>query len=139
MISSTCSRRRATPQGFTVLDVAGGTGDIAFRIAEPSGAGTRITVADISPEMIAEGKRRASARALGEKCDFTVGNAESLPFPDKSFDAYTIAFGIRNVHADRQGARRSLSRAEARRAFPVSRILACRGAGDRPRSMMPIP
>lgn len=89
-------------QSFAVLDVAGGTGDIAFRIAKAGGTGTRITVADISPEMIAEGKRRAMREIAGEKCDFTVANAESLPFPDKSFDAYTIAFGIRNVtHIER--------------------------------------
>ncbi|MBL8895586.1 MAG: bifunctional demethylmenaquinone methyltransferase/2-methoxy-6-polyprenyl-1,4-benzoquinol methylase UbiE, partial [Rhizobiales bacterium] len=84
-------------QNFAVLDVAGGTGDIAFRIAKAGGPGTRITVADISPEMIAEGKRRAMREIGGEKCEFTVANAENLPFPDKSFDAYTIAFGIRNV------------------------------------------
>jgi demethylmenaquinone methyltransferase / 2-methoxy-6-polyprenyl-1,4-benzoquinol methylase len=84
---------------FSVLDVAGGTGDIAFRIARGSGPGTRITVADISPEMIAEGKRRASMEPFGEKCDFMVANAEALPFDDQRFDAYTIAFGIRNVTA----------------------------------------
>jgi demethylmenaquinone methyltransferase/2-methoxy-6-polyprenyl-1,4-benzoquinol methylase len=84
-------------QAFAVLDVAGGTGDIAFRIAKAGGAGTRVTVADISPEMIAEGKRRAAREIAGGKCDFMVANAETLPFPDRSFDAYTIAFGIRNV------------------------------------------
>jgi demethylmenaquinone methyltransferase / 2-methoxy-6-polyprenyl-1,4-benzoquinol methylase len=87
---------------FAVLDMAGGTGDIAFRIARASGAGTTITVADISPEMIAEGKIRATREAYGAKCRFTVANAEALGLPDKSFDAYTIAFGIRNVtHIDR--------------------------------------
>lgn len=86
---------------FRVIDVAGGTGDIAFRIARASGAGTRITIADISPEMVAEGAKRAEAEGLSRRCDFTVGNAEALAFPDKSFDAYTIAFGIRNVtHID---------------------------------------
>jgi demethylmenaquinone methyltransferase/2-methoxy-6-polyprenyl-1,4-benzoquinol methylase len=82
---------------FKVLDVAGGTGDIAFRIARSSGPGTRITVADISPEMIEEGRRRAAHELHGDKCEFLVANAEALSFPDKSFDAYTIAFGIRNV------------------------------------------
>ena len=82
---------------FKVLDVAGGTGDIAFRIAEAGGAGTHVTIADISPEMVGEGKRRAEAMSHKDKVDFTVGNAESLAFPDQSFDAYTIAFGIRNV------------------------------------------
>lgn len=87
---------------FRVLDVAGGTGDIAFRIARTGGAGTHVTIADISPEMVAEGRKRAAAEGLLGRCDFTVGNAEKLAFPDKSFDAYTIAFGIRNVtHIDR--------------------------------------
>jgi demethylmenaquinone methyltransferase/2-methoxy-6-polyprenyl-1,4-benzoquinol methylase len=82
---------------FKVLDVAGGTGDIAFRIARTGGTGTHVTVADISPEMVGEGKKRAEREGLQDRCDFTVGNAENLAFPDKSFDAYTIAFGIRNV------------------------------------------
>jgi demethylmenaquinone methyltransferase / 2-methoxy-6-polyprenyl-1,4-benzoquinol methylase len=55
------------------------------------------TIADISPDMVGEGKRRAEATAHQSKVDFTVGNAEELAFPDQSFDAYTIAFGIRNV------------------------------------------
>ena len=92
--------RKATP--FNVLDVAGGTGDIAFRIARTGGTGTHVTVADISPEMVHEGKARAAREGLLDRCDFTVGNAEDLAFPDQSFDAYTIAFGIRNVtHIDR--------------------------------------
>jgi demethylmenaquinone methyltransferase / 2-methoxy-6-polyprenyl-1,4-benzoquinol methylase len=84
-------------RAFEVLDVAGGTGDIAFRIAEIGGSGTHVTVADISPDMVGEGKRRAEATAHQGKVDFTVGNAEKLAFPDQHFDAYTIAFGIRNV------------------------------------------
>jgi demethylmenaquinone methyltransferase/2-methoxy-6-polyprenyl-1,4-benzoquinol methylase len=91
--------RGATP--YHVLDVAGGTGDIAFRIARAGGKGTHVTVADISPEMVGEGRKRAIAEGLMGSCYFTVGNAESLGFPDKTFDAYTIAFGIRNVtHID---------------------------------------
>ena len=87
---------------FQVLDVAGGTGDIAFRIARAGGSGTHITISDISPEMVSEGQKRADREGLLGSCDFTVGNAEKLAFPDKSFDAYTIAFGIRNVtHIDR--------------------------------------
>jgi demethylmenaquinone methyltransferase / 2-methoxy-6-polyprenyl-1,4-benzoquinol methylase len=82
---------------FRVLDVAGGTGDIAFRIAQRGGAGTHVTIADISPEMVSGGVARAERNGLGPKCAFTVGNAEALAFPDRSFDAYTIAFGIRNV------------------------------------------
>ena len=88
--------------GFDVLDVAGGTGDIAFKILQAGGPGTRVTIADISPEMVAEGRKRASGSGLEGRCAFTVGNAENLAFPDMSFDAYTIAFGIRNVtHIDR--------------------------------------
>jgi demethylmenaquinone methyltransferase / 2-methoxy-6-polyprenyl-1,4-benzoquinol methylase len=99
-IASLGPPRGATP--FHVLDVAGGTGDIAFRIARAGGAGTHVTVADISPEMVAEGRKRAEGEGLLGRCDFTVGNGEALGFPDKSFDAFTIAFGIRNVtHIDR--------------------------------------
>jgi demethylmenaquinone methyltransferase/2-methoxy-6-polyprenyl-1,4-benzoquinol methylase len=82
---------------FRVLDVAGGTGDIAFRIARAGGAGTHVTIADISPEMVSEGRKRAEREGLSGRCDFTVGNAELLAFRNQSFDAYTIAFGIRNV------------------------------------------
>ena len=90
------------PQPFHVLDVAGGTGDIAFRIIRTGGSGTTVTIADISEPMLVEGRARAAREGLDQKLTFTVGNAESLPFPDKSFDAYTIAFGIRNVtHIDK--------------------------------------
>ena len=84
------------------LDVAGGTGDIAFRILRAGGPDVRVTLADIPPEMVGEGRKRAEAEGLLGRCSFSVGNAEALPFPDKSFDAYTIAFGIRNVtHIDK--------------------------------------
>ena len=87
---------------FTVLDVAGGTGDIAFRILDAGSAETRVTIADISPEMVAEGQKRGEKEGRLQQCDFTVGNAEALDFADCSFDAYTIAFGIRNVtHIDK--------------------------------------
>ena len=92
----------ASDRAFAALDVAGGTGDIAFRIARAGGSGTHVTVADISPEMVAEGKLRAEKEGLLDQIDFTVGNAEQLAFPDMSFDSYTIAFGIRNVtHIDK--------------------------------------
>jgi demethylmenaquinone methyltransferase/2-methoxy-6-polyprenyl-1,4-benzoquinol methylase len=85
--------------GWKVLDVAGGTGDIAFRIADMArsrGGEAAITVCDINAEMLGEGKRRAEEK--GEPAiEWVCGNAEALPFADSSFDAYTIAFGIRNV------------------------------------------
>ena len=80
---------------FTVLDLAGGTGDVAFRIAAKGGKGTRVTVADINAEMLAVGRERA--KKAGHAVAFMEANAEKLPFADKSFDAVTIAFGIRNV------------------------------------------
>jgi demethylmenaquinone methyltransferase/2-methoxy-6-polyprenyl-1,4-benzoquinol methylase len=82
---------------FNLLDVAGGTGDIAFRVVAAGGAGTRATVCDINAEMLAVGRERAMERGLDEAVTFVEGNAEALPFPDKSFDAVSIAFGIRNV------------------------------------------
>ncbi len=92
--------RDGTP--FHHLDVAGGTGDVAFRVARAGGPNVRVTVADINAEMVGEGRKRAEADGLLGRCAFTVGNAESLAFPDKSFDGYTIAFGIRNVtHIDK--------------------------------------
>ena len=86
-----------TTRPFALLDIAGGTGDVAFRAIEAGGDRTRATVCDINPDMLAVGRDRAAARHLGEAITFTEGNAEALPFADRSFDAVTIAFGIRNV------------------------------------------
>jgi len=90
--------------GWRVLDIAGGTGDIAFRIADMArarGGEAAITVCDINADMLGEGVRRAEAK--GELAiEWICGDAEALPIPDASMDAYTIAFGIRNVtHIDR--------------------------------------
>ncbi|MBL6940203.1 MAG: bifunctional demethylmenaquinone methyltransferase/2-methoxy-6-polyprenyl-1,4-benzoquinol methylase UbiE [Alphaproteobacteria bacterium] len=99
--------------GWRVLDVAGGTGDIAFRIADLARARARgrtatnqtneatITVCDINEDMVREGVKRAAAK--GERSiEWITGNAEALPIPDNTMDAYTIAFGIRNVtHIDK--------------------------------------
>jgi demethylmenaquinone methyltransferase/2-methoxy-6-polyprenyl-1,4-benzoquinol methylase len=82
---------------FALLDIAGGTGDIAFRALKAGGDQTRATVCDINADMLAVGRERAEARHLGDAITFTEGNAEALPFADRSFDAVTIAFGIRNV------------------------------------------
>lgn len=84
-------------RAFHLLDVAGGTGDIAFRAIEAGGAGTQVTILDINGDMLAVGRERAEKRRLSHALTFVESNAETLPLPDKSFDAYTIAFGIRNV------------------------------------------
>uniref|UniRef100_Q11AW9 Ubiquinone/menaquinone biosynthesis C-methyltransferase UbiE n=1 Tax=Chelativorans sp. (strain BNC1) TaxID=266779 RepID=Q11AW9_CHESB len=83
--------------GFKALDVAGGTGDIAFRIVEASGGQAQVTVLDINGSMLAVGRDRAEKRGLAQNLSFVEANAEELPFPSSAFDAYTIAFGIRNV------------------------------------------
>lgn len=81
-----------------ILDMAGGTGDIAFRLAKH---GAQVTVSDINPEMLAVGVERARKKGL-EGLVWSQQNAEELSFSDRSFDAYTIAFGIRNVtHIDK--------------------------------------
>src|SRR5438270_11665852 len=82
---------------FALLDVAGGTGDIAFRAATAAGASFRATACDINPDMLRVGRERAAAGHLDDRVSFVEGNAERLGFADRAFDAYTIAFGIRNV------------------------------------------
>jgi demethylmenaquinone methyltransferase/2-methoxy-6-polyprenyl-1,4-benzoquinol methylase len=79
--------------GEKVLDMAGGTGDVAFRMAR---RGALVTVADINTEMLSEGQKRAEARSLAG-LSWKQENAEKLSFADATFDAYTIVFGIRNV------------------------------------------
>ena len=83
--------------GTHLLDVAGGTGDVAFRYLGRAGAGARATVLDMTESMLIEGQKRAEAESLSSALDWVVGDAMALPFPDNSFDVYTISFGIRNV------------------------------------------
>ena len=95
--------RRVKPRaGEAVLDMAGGTGDIAFRLAA---SGAAVTVADINQDMLDVGIERALKTMGSRGLDGLVWsrqNAEELTFPGRFFDAYTIAFGIRNVtHIDR--------------------------------------
>src|SRR5437763_12676373 len=95
MVNTPNPPRSAHP--YTLLDVAGGTGDVAFRAAKASGTGFRATVCDINGDMLSVGRDRAAKRHLDDRVSFVEGNAEALAFPDRSFDGYTIAFGIRNV------------------------------------------
>lgn len=89
------------PHGRAFLDLAGGTGDIAFRIARRF-PHADITVADINAEMLQEGKKRAIDKHIPATLHWQEANAETLPFADNRFDAVTIAFGMRNVtHIDR--------------------------------------
>jgi demethylmenaquinone methyltransferase/2-methoxy-6-polyprenyl-1,4-benzoquinol methylase len=104
---------------YLLLDLAGGTGDIAFRVVSAGGANTRVTVIDINPEMLDVGRTRAFERGLDDAIAFAEGNAEALPFPDRSYDAVTIAFGIRNVP------RIEAALAEARRVLRIGGRFLC--------------
>jgi demethylmenaquinone methyltransferase / 2-methoxy-6-polyprenyl-1,4-benzoquinol methylase len=108
------------PKGraFSVLDLAGGTGDVAFRMLAAGGNLTRATVIDINPDMLNVGRERAAARGLAGVA-FVEGNAEALPFPDRAFDVVTLAFGIRNVP------RIAAALAEARRVLAIGGRFLC--------------
>ena len=109
--------RPSRTRPFRHLDVAGGTGDVAFRVLDAGGPDTAVTVLDINEAMLRVGAERVAGRYPG-RIDFVTGNAESLPLPDAAFDAYTIAFGIRNVP------RIEVALAEARRVLkPGGRFL----------------
>lgn len=82
--------------GQRLLDVAGGTGDVAFRFLKRA-PGASAVVCDLTEPMLIEGRKRAEADRLAASLDWVVGDAMALPFPDASFDVYTISFGIRNV------------------------------------------
>ncbi len=89
---------RPTPtRPFAHIDVAGGTGDVAMRVAKAGGPLTAVTVVDVNGDMLRVAEQRAARRSISKRLTFIEGNAEALPLPDSRFDAYTIAFGIRNV------------------------------------------
>lgn len=112
---------------WNILDIAGGTGDIAFRMLDHAtnvkgDLNTRVTVTDINPDMLAEGKKRSldTPYASTGRLDFQVGNAEKLPnIADNSVDLYTVAFGIRNF-TDKDAALR-----EAFRVLKPGGVFAC--------------
>jgi demethylmenaquinone methyltransferase / 2-methoxy-6-polyprenyl-1,4-benzoquinol methylase len=97
--------RPSLTRPFAHVDVAGGTGDIAFRVAKAGGPLTEVTVVDVNPDMLRVGEKRAARRAFSKRLTFIEGDAESLPLPDARFDTYTIAFGIRNVPRIENGLR----------------------------------
>jgi demethylmenaquinone methyltransferase/2-methoxy-6-polyprenyl-1,4-benzoquinol methylase len=105
-------------RGMRHVDVAGGTGDIAFRLLDRLDGEAEVTLVDSNAAMLAVGRDRALDRGWLDEIRWIAGDAERLPLPDRSFDAYTIAFGIRNVtHLDR-------ALAEARRVLrPGGRLL----------------
>ncbi|WP_128254888.1 bifunctional demethylmenaquinone methyltransferase/2-methoxy-6-polyprenyl-1,4-benzoquinol methylase UbiE [Falsirhodobacter deserti] len=82
--------------GQRLLDVAGGTGDIAFRFLKRA-KGSKAVVLDMTESMLVAGRQRADAADMAERLDWVVGDAMALPLPSSSFDVYTISFGIRNV------------------------------------------
>ena len=113
------------------LDVAGGTGDVAFRVLDAGGPRTHVTVLDINGDMLTVGRERAGAR-YGDRIDFVEANAETLPFAGASVRRLYDRLRHPQRAAHRNGARRGIPRAEARRAFPVPGVLEGGHAGPRP-------
>jgi demethylmenaquinone methyltransferase/2-methoxy-6-polyprenyl-1,4-benzoquinol methylase len=89
--------RPSLTRSFSHVDVAGGTGDVAIRIADAGGPLTTVTLVDVNADMLRVAEDRAARRSFSSRLVFIEGNAEALPLADSRFDAYTIAFGIRNV------------------------------------------
>ena len=123
----TTSTSTSSPQGWKMLDIAGGTGDIAFRLLDHAtninkSPSSSITISDINPEMLAEGRKRSlqTSYAHSPRLNFLLANAESLPMvPSNSLDLYTVAFGIRNF-TNKDAALR-----EAHRVLKPGGLFAC--------------
>ncbi|TEY71584.1 hypothetical protein BOTCAL_0090g00110 [Botryotinia calthae] len=125
--STSTSTSTSSPQGWKMLDIAGGTGDIAFRLLDHAtninkSPSSSITISDINPEMLAEGRKRSlqTSYAHSPRLNFLLANAESLPMvPSNSLDLYTVAFGIRNF-TNKDAALR-----EAHRVLKPGGLFAC--------------
>jgi demethylmenaquinone methyltransferase/2-methoxy-6-polyprenyl-1,4-benzoquinol methylase len=95
--------------GHSVLDIAGGTGDLAAKFSKLVGPAGRVVLADINDSMLKVGRDKLTDRGIVGNIEYTQANAECLPFPDNTFDCITIAFGLRNV-TDKDAALRSMLR-----------------------------
>ncbi|THV55241.1 hypothetical protein BGAL_0011g00200 [Botrytis galanthina] len=123
----TSSTSTSSPQGWKMLDIAGGTGDIAFRLLDHAtninkSPSSSITISDINPEMLAEGRKRSlqTSYAHSPRLDFLLANAESLPMVhSNSLDLYTVAFGIRNF------TNKAAALREAHRVLKPGGLFAC--------------
>ncbi|KAF7892011.1 hypothetical protein EAF00_008313 [Botryotinia globosa] len=121
------STSTSSPQGWKMLDIAGGTGDIAFRLLDHAtninkSPSSSITISDINPEMLAEGRKRSlqTSYAHSPRLNFLLANAESLPMvPSNSLDLYTVAFGIRNF------TNKAAALREAHRVLKPGGLFAC--------------
>ncbi|KAF7950106.1 hypothetical protein EAE96_007404 [Botrytis aclada] len=125
--STSTSTSTSSPQGWKMLDIAGGTGDIAFRLLDHAtninkSPSSSITISDINPEMLAEGRKRSlqTSYAHSPRLNFLLANAESLPMvPSNSLDLYTVAFGIRNF------TNKAAALREAHRVLKPGGLFAC--------------
>ena len=99
----------AVKKGQRVLDLAGGTGDLALRFSRLVGPDGQVVLSDINASMLARGRERLTDEGMAGNIEYVQANAEALPFPDNHFDLITIAFGLRNV-TDKDAALRSMYR-----------------------------
>jgi len=101
--------RAGVRPGHSVLDIAGGTGDLTLKFSRLVGPRGRVVLADINESMLRVGRDKLLDRGVGGNVEYVQANAECLPFPDNTFDCITIAFGLRNV-TDKDAALRSMAR-----------------------------
>ena len=101
--------RAGVRRGHSVLDIAGGTGDLTLKFSRLAGPTGRVVLADINQSMLAVGRDKLLDNGVGDNVEYVQANAERLPFPDNSFDCITIAFGLRNV-TDKDAALREMQR-----------------------------